>query len=255
MTGARQCYLRAAIAVACVLVVAIAAIVLIEYSGRAFFSGSPASEEDKPTPAAASPTATATGPAQMSLHETPQVVAGFGFEDGSGRALTLADFTGKVVLLNIWATWCIPCRQEMPTLDQLQAELGSWEFQVVALSIDRAGADAVRQFYDEIGIKNLALYIDTSGHAANALGIVGLPATLLIDQQGREIGRLIGPAEWDSPEMVGFLRNHLSERSGAAIPGHWGQAAMHARTGRTPALYLPLATTVPLSATDQETQS
>src|SRR3546814_15856923 len=96
--------LRAAVAVACALAAVIAAIVLIEYSGRAVLSGGLMSEESKPTSAAAPPTSPAKGPAQMSLHDTPQVMPGFQFEDGSGRSLTLVGFAGKVVLLNIWAT-------------------------------------------------------------------------------------------------------------------------------------------------------
>jgi len=215
MTGAQRHYLLLAIAVTCAVVAAIAAIALIDYSGRAFLSGGMVSEESDPTPAVVPSTAPAKGPAQMSLHDTPQVVPGFRFEDRDGRALTLADFAGKVVLLNIWATWCIPCREEMPALDRLQAELGSPDFAVVALSIDRGGLEAVQTFLGEIGIERLAIYLDSSGEAANTLGVIGLPATLLIDQQGREIGRLVGPAEWDSPEMVGLLRSRLTESTTA----------------------------------------
>src|SRR5262249_34528033 len=119
---------------------------------------------------------------------------------------TLADFKGKVVLLNIWATWCGPCRKEMPALDRLQAALAGPDFEVVALSIDRGGMDAVRKFFADIGIRNLAMYLDSSGQALRTLSALGLPTTLLIDREGREIGRLIGPAEWDSPEMVEFVR-------------------------------------------------
>jgi thiol-disulfide isomerase/thioredoxin len=204
-----------ALAAACALAAAVSAVVLIEYFGSAFLFGRVVSEGGEPAPAAAPPTSPVKDPAQMSLHDTPQVMPGFQFEDGSGQPLTLADFAGKVVLLNIWATWCIPCREEMPTLDRLQTELGSLDFEVVALSIDRGGVDAVRKFYGEIGIERLAIYIDSSGNAATELGVVGLPTTLLIDRQGREIGRLVGPAEWDSPEMVGFLRSRLTESTTA----------------------------------------
>lgn len=96
-------------------------------------------------------------------------------------------------------------------LDALQAELGGADFEVVALSIDRAGPEAVRKFYDRVGVESLALYIDESSRASATLGAFGLPATLLIDPQGREIGRLIGPAEWDAPEMVEFLRGVVAE--------------------------------------------
>jgi len=149
-------------------------------------------------------------PGDFAMHETPRPLPAIGFEDAEGRSLTLADFRGKTVLLNIWATWCAPCRQEMPTLDALQAELGGAGFEVVPLSIDRAGPEVVREFYDEIGIQHLALYIDPSMQAASDLETMGLPTTLLIDGGGREVGRLVGPAEWDTREMVAFLRARIA---------------------------------------------
>jgi thiol-disulfide isomerase/thioredoxin len=130
------------------------------------------------------------------IHEAPKPVAAIQFEDADGHSRSLADFGGKVVLLNIWATWCVPCRKEMPTLDRLQARLGGSDFEVVALSIDRH-VDAVRKFFAEVEIQKLAMYLDGSAKATYELGAVGLPTTLLLDREGREIGRLIGPAEWD----------------------------------------------------------
>lgn len=149
---------------------------------------------------------------KFAIYETPKSLPEIRFEDGDGQPGTLTDFRGKVVLLNIWATWCIPCRKEMPTLDRLQAELGGPDFEVVALSIDRAGPGVVRKFFGEIGIEHLALYIDASGKAMFTLGVVGLPTTLLIDHEGREVGRLIGPAEWDSPEMTAFIRARIATK-------------------------------------------
>ena len=98
----------------------------------------------------------------------------------------------------------------MPTLDRLQAKLGGPGFEVVALSIDRGGIARVKEFYTEIGISNLAIYVDTSGRAASEFGIFGLPGTLLLDREGREIGRLTGPAEWDSSEMMTFLKTIIT---------------------------------------------
>jgi len=138
------------------------------------------------------------------IHEAPKTVAAIQFEDADGRSRSLNDFRGKIVLLNIWATWCTPCRKEMPTLDRLQAALGGIDFEVVALSIDRR-MDAVRKFFAEVGIQRLAMYLDSSAKATRQLGAVGLPTTLLIDRGGREIARLIGPAEWDSPEIATFI--------------------------------------------------
>lgn len=144
------------------------------------------------------------------MHEMPQPLPEITFEDGNGQALTLASFKDKTVLLNIWATWCVPCREEMPTLDTLQADLGGTGFEVVPLSVDRAGPAVVRKFYAEIGIRNLGLYIDASMQASFDLGAPGLPTTLLLDGKGQELGRLIGPAEWDTPEMIAFLKIHLT---------------------------------------------
>ena len=132
------------------------------------------------------------------------------FVDAAGRSLSLADFRGKLVLLNIWATWCAPCREEMPALDRLQAELGGDRFQVVALSVDVQGAPIARRFYEEIGIKALPLYVDPTAKAAFTFNVPGLPATLLVDRAGREIGRHLGAVKWDSPEVVERLRRAIS---------------------------------------------
>jgi thiol-disulfide isomerase/thioredoxin len=156
------------------------------------------------------PTTAAEPPQKFAVHEAPIPVPEIDFEDSTAQPRTLADFRGKVVLLNIWATWCVPCRKEMPTLDRLQAKLGGPDFEVVALSIDRAGPDAVRKFFTEVGIEHLALNIDASSKAMFRLGVFGLPTTLLIDRDGMEVGRLIGPAEWDSPEMVEFIRSRFA---------------------------------------------
>lgn len=152
------------------------------------------------------------------VHDASRPLPDIGFRDADGRTLRLADFRGKVVLLNIWATWCGPCRREMPTLDRLQAALGGADFQIVALSIDRKGVDVVRKFYAEIGIRLLAIHIDSSGKAARQLGVVGLPTTLLIDRAGHEMGRLVGPAEWDAPDMVAFIRQRIDRQSGTRLP-------------------------------------
>ena len=151
--------------------------------------------------------------APIPLHETSQPVPAITFQDSSGTAMTLDTWQGKVVLLNIWATWCVPCRVEMPTLDRLEKQLGGERFAVLALSIDRAGVGVVEQFFDEIDIARLEIFIDESGRAARDLGIIGLPTTILIGPDGRELGRFIGPAEWDTPEMVTFLRNIIAKHN------------------------------------------
>ena len=140
----------------------------------------------------------------------PKPVPELRFNDADGRAHTLADFRGKLVLLNIWATWCEPCREEMPALDRLQAKLGGERFQVVALSVDQQGPAIARRFYAETGIKALPLYIDPTAKAAFTVDAAGLPASLLIDRQGREIGRHLGAVKWDDAEVVERLRRAIA---------------------------------------------
>jgi thiol-disulfide isomerase/thioredoxin len=146
------------------------------------------------------------------LHEAPRPVPEIAFTDERGAPMTLAAYRGQVVVLNLWATWCVPCREEMPTLDRLQEHLGGDRFAVVALSIDRARVEVVRKFFDEIGIRHLPILIDTSGRAARDLNALGLPTTLLIDAAGRELGRRPGAAEWDTPEMIAFFQQVIATR-------------------------------------------
>lgn len=131
------------------------------------------------------------------------------FRDGNGDEVRLSDFQGKVVLLNLWATWCAPCREEMPALDRLAADLRSDQFDVVALAIDRAGIAGAKKFLDETNVKNLAVYVDKTARGGAALKAIGLPTTILIDDQGREIGRLAGPAEWDSEAAKAIINKAL----------------------------------------------
>lgn len=145
------------------------------------------------------------------LRDAPRELLSPPFIDGDGRELTLADFRGRVVLLNVWATWCVPCREEMPTLDRLQAMLGGEDFHVLPLSIDRAGLEQVRRFYDEIGIRHLGMYLARDLRAMQALAVVGLPTTHLIDREARELARFVGPAEWDSPEAVAQFQSFISQ--------------------------------------------
>jgi len=122
------------------------------------------------------------------------------FNDASGATKSLGDWRGKVVLLNIWATWCVPCRDEMPALDRLETELGGDAFKVVAVNVDKNGPDKAKAFLQETGATHLALYTDPSGKLFAALKAVGMPTTLIIDRNAKEIARLVGPADWGSPE-------------------------------------------------------
>jgi thiol-disulfide isomerase/thioredoxin len=219
MTVLQRRYLKSAIGAVCGVVIAVAIIGLLEQLGGGHEPRSFARGDVPPEMAAGPSPASQESTAVMSLHDAPRTLPEIRFADGNGRSLTLGDFQGKVILLNIWATWCGPCREEMPTLDRLQARLGGPHFEVVALSIDRAGIGVVSEFYDEIGVEHLAKYIDEGGKSAGQLSAVGLPTTLLIDRDGREVGRHVGPAEWDTPEMVEFLERQIAQASGARWPG------------------------------------
>jgi thiol-disulfide isomerase/thioredoxin len=140
------------------------------------------------------------------VKSAPEALPDVTFIDAKGQTRSIGDFKGKVVLLNLWATWCAPCRKEMPALDRLQMELGSDKFEVVAVSVDRSGAEGARRFLDSIGTKQLALYAEPTARLGAALKAIGMPTTLLIDAEGREIGRLTGPAEWDSADAKALVQ-------------------------------------------------
>ena len=165
------------------------------------------------TVADAAPGAAVPGKFELIPFPKPRPLADVAFQDGAGHKLALTDFKGKVVLLNVWATWCSPCRKEMPTLDRLQAKLGGKDFEVVALSIDRDGPDVVRKFFKEIGVRNLALYIDPTMEAQSKLQLVGVPTTLLINRDGREVTRYTGIAEWDRTEVIGTIERYTGKRN------------------------------------------
>ena len=143
------------------------------------------------------------------LTRPPRAVTERSFTDATGTPVTLADFRGKAVVLNFWATWCAPCVREMPQLDRLKKILARDKIEVLAISVDRAGAPLVKKFYDANGIGNLDIFIDKRSKVLRGSKILGLPTTILIDKQGLEIGRALGAAEWDSEEAVAFIRQCL----------------------------------------------
>jgi len=132
------------------------------------------------------------------------------FENGQGKPMTLADFKGKVVLLNIWATWCPPCVREMPTLDKLQKLLGGKNFAVVPLSVDKGGVFTVKSFYDDNFIGSLPIYVDPTTNVLETLSILGTPTTILIDKQGKEIARTMGPEDWDQPAVIAQIKHYMA---------------------------------------------
>jgi thiol-disulfide isomerase/thioredoxin len=142
--------------------------------------------------------------AAFQVASAPQALSDLAFAGSAGEPMTLAAFKGKVALLNLWATWCAPCRNEMPALDRLQAALGGDDFAVVPVSIDTGEPDRPREFLRSVGVSHLPLYTDRSTDIFEALkqrGLaVGLPFTVLLDREGCHLGHMNGPAEWDSAE-------------------------------------------------------
>jgi len=135
------------------------------------------------------------------------------FLGSDGRPTKLSALRGRTVLLNLWATWCAPCRKEMPALDRLQGELGGADFEVVAVTIDQRNLDRPKTFLREIGVSRLAYYSDPSARIFQQLRAadraVGMPTTLIIDPEGCELGYLAGPAEWDSEDALKLMRAAL----------------------------------------------
>ena len=148
--------------------------------------------------------------AAMVAAAEPRVIDGLAFKDQADKDLTLADFAGKTVLLNLWATWCVPCREEMPALNALQKAEGSDAFQVLAINIDTGPVDKPKAFLEETGVDALGLYRDASMGVFNTLkkeGLAfGLPATLLIDGKGCLLGAMNGPAAWDSQDARALIK-------------------------------------------------
>ena len=138
------------------------------------------------------------------LHEPRKLDLRFTAADGSARSL--ADYAGQAVVLNLWATWCIPCVREMPALDDLARMVASSGIVVLPVSSDHGGAAVVQRFYADRGIKNLPVLLDPMSNLAHALNVRGIPTTLLIDRQGNELGWLEGAADWSSPDAVTVVR-------------------------------------------------
>ncbi len=139
--------------------------------------------------------------------------------DAFGGQVGLADFRGRVVLVNFWATWCAPCVREMPSLDRLQAKLGPEGLLVMTVSQDRKGLAAAEPFFREQNLNNLEIFLDPKGEFARAMGVAGLPTSLLVDDRGRLLGAIEGPLEWDGPEAVELIRFYLVRRENAGLPG------------------------------------
>lgn len=154
--------------------------------------------------------------AALTVAEKPFRVPELSFQGGDGRQYTLKDWRGRFVLLNLWATWCVPCRKEMPALDALEGKLGGQDFQVVAVNIDTRDLDKPKAWLKDFGINRLAYYADPQAKIFQDLKAAGrafgMPTTLLIDPDGCEIANLAGPAEWASDDAVGLLQTAKAAR-------------------------------------------
>lgn len=137
---------------------------------------------------------------KLVVHDAPRDRLETPFVDGEGRDVSIADFEGRVVLVNFWATWCPPCLKEMPSLDRLAAERSGEQFAVVAISTDRGDAEKPRRWLAENGIEALGLYHDARLRLAQEAALLGQPTTLILDRQGREVARYTGEAHWDGPD-------------------------------------------------------
>jgi thiol-disulfide isomerase/thioredoxin len=144
--------------------------------------------------------------AALAVDKAPRLATDIAFLAPDGGAANLASFRGKAVLLNLWATWCVPCREEMPSLDRLQAKLGGDDFEVVAVNIDTSRLERRKAFLNEVGVKSLAFYSDPSADVFQRLKkagkVVGLPTTILLDGKGCELGIMPGPADWASADAI-----------------------------------------------------
>jgi thiol-disulfide isomerase/thioredoxin len=149
---------------------------------------------------------------QLVIHPTPRPAPKSGFTDRNGAAHSLIDFRGRFLLINFWATWCLPCVAEMPSLDRLQATLGGTDFTVIPVSQDHQGVSVVAPFYKRLGLTHLELYLDDRMKFARAFEVQYLPTTVLIDRRGQEVARMVGDTEWDSPEAIGILRRFIEQQ-------------------------------------------
>jgi len=154
--------------------------------------------------------------AALTLAQRPFLVPDAAFKDAAGHDRKLADWRGRTVLLNLWATWCVPCRKEMPALDALEADLGGPNFEVVAVNIDTRDPEKPLAFLKDVGIKHLAYYSDASARVYEDLKTAGkafgMPTTLIVDRAGCEIGNMAGPAEWASPDGVKLVSAAISSQ-------------------------------------------
>ncbi len=153
-----------------------------------------------------------------SLHPRPTVT----WKDAAEQEVSLASFSGKVVMLNFWASWCSPCLRELPSINRLQARLGGDQFAVVALNVDRGGKPVASRYTRKLNLDKLDLYLDQDNTTAKSMRLQSMPTTIIFDARGREVGRIVGSAEWDTEEAVALLQWFIDN------PGHADQLPLKA---------------------------
>lgn len=153
------------------------------------------------------------------LFSDPVPVSEKTFTHADGGEFTLAAFQGKFVLVNFWATWCAPCRKEMPMLAELQDEFGGDTFEVLTIATGRNDLTGIKRFFDEIEVDNLPLYLDPKQALARDMAVLGLPITLILDPEGREIARMRGDAEWNSDSAKEIIRQLIGAEAAAESAG------------------------------------
>lgn len=204
---------------AVVIVVSVVVLALIGLIGWRFLAPKAAPLTALPAAQSLAPVETAKGPlavyakgamAKLVTYETPQTIENISFLDREQKPVQLTDFKGQVVVLNVWATWCAPCRFEMPTLAHLQTLYAGKAVKVLPLSVDRAeDFAAVKSFMDVQ--QPLEVYADQNFQAPSKYKISGMPGTLILDKQGRMVARLDGETKWDTPEVQALLDKLLAE--------------------------------------------
>ncbi len=150
---------------------------------------------------------------KLAVLDAPAEVTLTTFTDAEGGEHRLADWKGKVILVNFWATWCAPCRKELPALDALNRDFGGEDFAVVTIAAGRNALPGITRLFDEVGVTSLPIYLDPKLQLSREMGVLGLPVSLLLDREGREIARMSGDAEWNSESARAIVAALIAEGS------------------------------------------
>jgi thiol-disulfide isomerase/thioredoxin len=148
---------------------------------------------------------------KLVFHSAPRDAIDTPFLTADGSETGFAAWRGKVLVVNFWATWCPPCRKEMPSLDRLRAAVAGPDIDVISINVERRGLKKAAKFFDEVGLQSLAIHSDEEGLLPRAVGVLGYPVTIILDREGREVARMQGDAEWDAPEAKAILARIVAD--------------------------------------------